>query len=76
MKSKNGYFLRFQLEEISLLKKASQGVRGMKLEAKDFVEEVFLTHATDDRQIEHNGHGIVLNTVKLQKRDAKGTKIR
>ncbi len=76
MKSKNGYFLRFQLEEISLLKKASQGVRGMKLETKDCVEEVFLTHATDDRQIEHNGHGIVLNTVKLQKRDAKGTKIR
>ncbi len=76
MKSRNGYFLRFQLEEISLLKKVSQGVRGMKLDAKDQVEEVYLTKAVDDKSIEHNGHGLVLNTVKLQKRDAKGTRIK
>ncbi len=76
MKSKNGYFLRFQIEEISLLKKVSQGVRGMKLDGKDVVEEVFLTHAQDEAFVEHNGHNIVLNTVKLQKRDAKGTKIK
>ena len=76
MKSRNGYFLRFQLEEISLLKKVSQGVRGMKLDSKDQVEEVYLTKAVDDKSIEHNGHGLVLNTVKLQKRDAKGTKIK
>ncbi len=76
MKSRNGYFLRFQLEEISLLKKVSQGVRGMKLDSKDQVEEVYLTKAVDDKSIEHNGHGLVLNTVKLQKRDAKGTRIK
>ncbi|MBR1861685.1 MAG: DNA topoisomerase 4 subunit A [Lachnospiraceae bacterium] len=76
MKSANGYFLRFTLEEISLLKKVSQGVRGMKLDAKDRVEEVFITHAQDDKGTEHNGHQIVLNTVKLQKRDSKGTKIK
>ena len=67
---------RFQLEEISLLKKVSQGVRGMKLDSKDQVEEVYLTKAVDDKSIEHNGHGLVLNTVKLQKRDAKGTRIK
>jgi len=76
LKSRNGYFLRFQIEEISVLKKVSQGVRAMKLDPKDGVEEVYITKAQDDAAIEHNGHSIVLNTVKLQKRDAKGTKLR
>jgi len=76
LKSNNGYFLRFQLEEISLLKKASQGVRGMKLEGKDLIEEVHLTRGNDTKAITHNGHEIVLNTIKLLKRDSKGTKIR
>ena len=76
LKSRNGDFLRFQIEEISVLKKVSQGVRAMKLDAKDGVEEVYITKAQDDAAIEHNGHSIVLNTVKLQKRDAKGTKLR
>ncbi len=76
LKSRNGYFLRFQIEEISTLKKVSQGVRAMKLDAKDNVEEVYITHAQDDKAIDHNGHSIVLNTIKLQKRDAKGTKIK
>ena len=76
IKSKNGYFLRFQIEEISLFKKASQGVRGMKLDGKDTVEAVYLTHGNDTKAIEHNGHSIVLNTIKLLKRDNKGTKLR
>jgi DNA gyrase subunit A len=76
LKSKVGYFLRFTIEEISMLKKVSQGVRAMKLDAKDEVEIVAITKDTDDAAIEHNGHSIVLNTIKLQKRDAKGTKIR
>jgi len=76
LKSRNGFFLRFQLEEISILKKASQGVRGIKLEGKDEVEEVFLTRGNDTKAITHNGHEIVLNTIKLLKRDSKGTKIR
>ncbi len=76
LKSKAGYFLRFTIEEISMLKKVSQGVRAIKLDSKDEVEFAALTRDVDDAQIEHNGHNIALNTVKLQKRDAKGTKIR
>lgn len=76
LKTKNGYFLRFQIEEISVLKKASQGVRGIKLDTKDIVEEVYLTRGNDTKAITHNNHEIVLNTIKLLKRDSKGTKIR
>ncbi len=76
LKSINGYYLRFTLEEISLLKKASQGVRGIKLDPRDKVEAVYLSKAVDDKAIEHNGHSLVLNTIKLLKRDSKGTKIR
>ena len=76
LKSKVGYFLRFTIEEISMLKKVSQGVRAIKLDSKDEVEFAAITRDVDDAQIEHNGHNIALNTVKLQKRDAKGTKIR
>ena len=76
LKSKVGFFLRFMIEEISMLKKVSQGVRAMKLDAKDEVEIVAITKDVDDAAIEHSGHSIVLNTIKLQKRDAKGTKIR
>ncbi len=76
LKSRAGYFLRFTIEEISMLKKVSQGVRAIKLDSKDEVEFAAITRDVDDAQIEHNGHSIALNTVKLQKRDAKGTKIR
>ncbi len=74
--SKDGYFLRFLLEEIPIQKKVAQGVRGMKLEKKDLVDRVYLTGAMDAGTIEVGSRTIGLNTVKLQKRDNKGTKIR
>jgi DNA gyrase subunit A len=74
--SKDGYYLRFLLEEIPVQKKVAQGVRGMKLEKKDVVDRVFLTGAMDDGTVEVGSRTIGLNTIKLQKRDNKGTKIR
>ena len=41
LRSADGYFLRFQIDEIPEKKKGAIGVRGMKLSAKDFVEEVY-----------------------------------
>ncbi len=74
--SRDGYYLRFLLEEIPVQKKVAQGVRGMKLEKKDLVDRVYLTGAMDTGTIEVGSRTIGLNTVKLQKRDNKGTKIR
>ena len=74
--SNGGYFLRFQIEEIPVKKKAAVGVRGMKLVTNDYISEVYFTRGVDDSMIEHNGKQIQLNGIKLLKRDTKGTKLR
>lgn len=76
LQSKGGYFLRFPIEEISEMKKAAIGVRGMKLGEKDYIEAVYYTKNTDETSIEYKSKNLVLNNIKLGKRDGKGVKIR
>ncbi|MBR6147362.1 MAG: DNA topoisomerase 4 subunit A [Lachnospiraceae bacterium] len=76
LKTNDGYFLRFPIEEIPEKKKAAVGVRGMKLSPKDFVEEVFYTQNAVEQNYDYNGRIIALNSIKLGKRDSKGTKLR
>ena len=76
LKTNDGYFLRFPIEEIPEKKKAAIGVRGMKLSANDFVDEVFYTHNAQDLSIEYKNKTVGLNQIKLGKRDTKGIKIR
>ncbi len=76
LQSKNGYFLRFAMEEVPEKKKGAVGVRGMKLGADDSIEAVYYTRSIDDQKITYKGKEIELNKLKLGKRDSKGTKIR
>ena len=76
LQTKEGFFLKFSLEEIPEKKKGAIGVRGMKLGAKDAVENVYYTMVLDNSEIEYKGKTIVLNDLKSGKRDSKGTKIR
>ena len=76
LQTAEGYFLRFTVEEIPEKKKAAVGVRGMKLGAKDYIENVYYTMNVVDRTIEYKGKMIELNKLKAGKRDGKGTKIR
>jgi len=76
LQTKEGYFLRFLIEEIPEKKKGAIGVRGMKLGAKDFVEAVYYTKVIDNEEIVYKEKSITLNDLKLAKRDGKGTKIR
>ncbi|MBO4846081.1 MAG: DNA topoisomerase 4 subunit A [Lachnospiraceae bacterium] len=76
LKTNDGYFLRFPIEEIPEKKKAAVGVRGMKLGSKDFVDEVFYTQNAVEQNYNYNGKILALNSIKLGKRDSKGTKIR
>ncbi len=71
-----GYFLRFAVEEIPEKKKGAIGVRGMKLGAKDWVENVYYTMDSVGRAIEYKGKTVELNKLKAGKRDGKGVKIR
>ena len=76
LRTKEGYFLRFPLTEIPDKKKGAIGVRGMKLGAKDLVEEVYYTQNTVETKIVYKDKEVNLTALKLGKRDSKGTKIR
>ena len=76
LQSKAGYFLRFPVEEIPEKKKTAVGVRGMKLDAKDALEAVYYTQNAVEVSIAYKSKTLVLNNLKLAKRDGKGTKVR
>ena len=76
LRTKEGYFLRFPLTEIPDKKKGAIGVRGMKLGAKDVVEEVYYTQNAVETKIIYKEKEINLTALKAGKRDSKGTKIR
>ncbi|MBO5241209.1 MAG: DNA topoisomerase 4 subunit A [Lachnospiraceae bacterium] len=76
LRSAEGYFLRFPLEEIPEKKKAAIGVRGMKLGAKDKVTDVYYTQNAVEQTIEYKDKMLELNKIKLGKRDGKGVKVR
>lgn len=69
-----GVFLRFPLEEIPLLKKASKGVRGIKLAKGESLEACYL--AGQDQVIRYKDKEIRLSRLKPGKRDGKGSKLR
>ena len=76
LQSKEGYFLRFMKNEVSEMKKAAVGVRGMKLSEQDYLEHAYLLESRMECSVEYKGKQMVLNKVKLGKRDTKGTKVR
>jgi DNA gyrase subunit A len=76
LQSKEGYFLRFPISEISEMKKTAVGVRGMKLGDKDLIENVYYTGNTDMTMIEYKNKSVMLNGLKGAHRDGKGNKIR
>ena len=76
LQTKDGFFLRFSLEEIPEKKKSAVGVRGMKLGAGDCLEEVYYTQNAVDTTISYKNRQLSLNSIKLGRRDSKGTKIR
>lgn len=76
LKSQEGYFLRFALEEIPEKRKNAIGVRGMKLGEKDKIDQVFYLSPGVEGTTDYKDKQVVLNNLKLANRDAKGTKIR
>jgi len=76
LQSKNGYFLRFPIEDIPEKKKGAVGVRGMKLAAGDEVEAVYYTQNAVDTTITYKNRNLELNKIKAGKRDTKGVKVR
>jgi len=76
LQSKDGFFLRFPIEDIPEKKKGAIGVRGMKLGDGDSLEAVYFTQNAVESSIKYKSKKLVLNSLKLGKRDSKGTKVR
>lgn len=76
LQSKDGYFLRFLKSEIPEKKKTAIGVRGMKLGENDWLEHAYLIESRIEYAIEYKEKQLLLNKIKLAKRDGKGVKVR
>jgi DNA gyrase subunit A len=75
LQTRNGYLLRFPMEEIPVYKKGTLGVRGMKLSGTDQVETVhFLQNSSQEAEV--GGRKVVLGRLKIGKRDSAGSKVR
>ena len=76
LQTANGIFLRFQVEEVPEKKKGAIGVRGIKLAAADHITNIYLVESRSEQIIYFKEKEIILNKLKLAKRDTNGTKIR
>ena len=76
LQTRNGYFLRFSAVDIPVKKKAAVGVRGIRLQKKDELENVYLFEEGTETKIHYNEKEVTLNRLKQAKRDGAGTKYR
>ncbi|MCD8224111.1 MAG: DNA topoisomerase 4 subunit A [Clostridiales bacterium] len=67
-------FLRFSVDEVPEMKKASRGVRGIRLGEKEELERVYFVG--QEPVIQYKNKEIHLNRLKIAKRDGKGSKAR
>ncbi len=74
--SKDGYAIRFSVDEVPIKKKSAVGVRGIKLLSGDEITDVFYLSMGDNPVCKVKGRNIEVNKIKLTKRDSKGTKLR
>ena len=70
------YLLRISAEDVPEKKKGAVGVRGMKLQKDDLIEEVRLFEEGTEQKVMFHEKEITLNRLKLAKRDGAGTKMR
>ena len=76
LQTNDGIFLRFPIKEVPELKKATLGVKGIKLNAEDFVTHVYLLDIGDNEVVEYKGKQVELRKLKIGKRGTKGVKVR
>ena len=76
LQTKNGYFLRFLAADIPEKKKGAVGVRGIRLQKNDELEQVYLFDEGPESKVMYGEKEVTLNRLKLAKRDGTGTKSR
>ncbi len=73
--SKEGYILKFDIEEVPLQKKNSKGVKAIDISKNDVLLELCLTSINEQVSIKVNGKNINLNNIKKNGRAEKGIKV-
>ena len=68
--------IEIPLEEVPVKKKAAIGVRGMKMNAKDHLQQVHLLTLNGDDIAYYKEKEVHLNRLRISKRDAKAVKTR
>ena len=76
LRTRNGYFLRFPASDVPVKKKAAVGVRGIRLQKKDELEQVYLFEEGTETKAAYGEREVTLNRLKLAKRDGTGTRAR
>ncbi len=76
LQTNDGIFLRFPIREVPEMKKATLGVKGIKLNPNDFVSNVYLLDVGDNEVVEYKGKKVELRKLKIGKRGTKGVKVR
>lgn len=74
LQTTNGYFLRFASTEVLEKKKGAVGARGIKLQKKDELEQVYLLEESVEQKVLYKEKEVTLNRLKLARRDGIGTK--
>jgi DNA gyrase subunit A len=72
--TKNGYFLRFPLGEISVMKKNSRGVRGIRLTSGDSVLSAWVMAEAAPPTVTYRDSRINLGEIRKARRDGRGSK--
>ena len=72
--SRNGYLLKFPLEQISEMKKTAAGMQGMKLGKEDLVERAMMIRDRETETFVYRETEVDLNRVRTSVRNGKGTK--
>ncbi len=72
--SRNGFVLKFPLDQISEMKKTAAGMQGMKLGKDDLVEKALLIREKEPEPLLYKDTQIDLNKMRTSVRNGKGTK--
>ena len=74
LQTKNGYFLRFPATDVPEKKKGAVGVRGIKLQKNDELEQLHVIEEGIEVKVSYNEREVTLNRLKVARRDGVGTK--
>lgn len=76
LRTEGDMFLKFPVSEVPEKKKGAVGVRGIRLQKQDTLADVYLFEDGVETKIPFKEREVLLNRLKMAKRDGTGTKMR